>query len=82
MSRFLSFMAGVISGALVGSVTALLLAPTSGEELRRQSMERADQFRSDVQLAYEERVAQLETELARLRKSEEAAEIKAAEKKA
>ena len=74
MSRFMSFIAGVISGALVGSVTALLLAPTSGEELRQQSMERADQFRSDVQMAYEARVAQLEAELARLRKSEAAAE--------
>ena len=77
MSRFLSFIAGVISGALVGSVTALLLAPTSGEELRQQSLERADQFRSDVQMAYEARVAQLEAELARLRKSEEAAEEQA-----
>jgi gas vesicle protein len=77
MSRFMSFIAGVISGALVGSVTALLLAPTSGEELRQQSMERADAFRSDVQMAYEARVAQLEAELARLRKSEEAAEEQA-----
>ncbi len=77
MSRFMSFIAGVISGALVGSVTALLLAPTSGEELRRQSAERAEQFRSDVQMAYEARVAQLEAELARLRKSEKAAEEQA-----
>jgi gas vesicle protein len=70
MRRFFSFFAGAVCGALVGAVTALLLAPVSGEELRRQSMERAEAFRGEVRDAYAMRVAQLEAELANLRKTE------------
>ncbi len=69
MSRFINFMVGIITGALVGSIAALLLAPMSGEELRTQASERADAVRKDVLEAYEMRVAQLEAELDRLRKT-------------
>jgi hypothetical protein len=41
----------------------------SGEELRTQAAERADAVRQDVLEAYEARVAQLEAELDRLRKT-------------
>ncbi len=68
MQRFGNFMVGIITGALVGSIAALLLAPMSGEELRTQAAERADAVRQDVLEAYEARVAQLEAELERLRK--------------
>ena len=68
MQRFGNFMVGIITGALVGSIAALLLAPMSGEELRTQAAERADAVRQDVLEAYEARVAQLEAELDRLRK--------------
>ena len=33
MNKFFSFLSGTICGLLVGSVTALLLAPSSGEEM-------------------------------------------------
>ena len=69
MQRFGNFMVGIITGALVGSIAALLLAPMSGEELRTQAAERADAVRLDVLEAYEARVAQLEAELDRLRKT-------------
>jgi gas vesicle protein len=69
MQRFGNFMVGIITGALVGSIAALLLAPMSGEELRTQAAERADAVRQDVLEAYEARVAQLEAELDRLRKT-------------
>ena len=68
MQRFGNFMVGIVTGALVGSIAALLLAPMSGEELRTQAAERAEAVRQDVLEAYEARVAQLEAELARLRK--------------
>ncbi|MFA9406174.1 MAG: YtxH domain-containing protein [Anaerolineales bacterium] len=68
MQRFGNFMVGIVTGALVGSIAALLLAPMSGEELRTQAAERADAVRQDVLEAYEARVAQLEAELDRLRK--------------
>jgi len=69
MQRFGNFMVGIVTGALVGSIAALLLAPMSGEELRTQAAERADAVRLDVLEAYEARVAQLEAELDRLRKT-------------
>ncbi len=69
MQRFGNFMVGIVTGALVGSIAALLLAPMSGEELRTQAAERAEAVRQDVLEAYEARVAQLEAELDRLRKT-------------
>jgi len=69
MQRFGNFIVGIVTGALVGSIAALLLAPMSGEELRTQAAERADAVRQDVLEAYEARVAQLEAELDRLRKT-------------
>jgi len=67
MRRFTNFLTGVIFGALVGAVTALLLAPTSGEELRSRARERFDDLTDDVREAYNARVAQLEAELEQLR---------------
>lgn len=69
MRRFGNFMVGILMGAMVGSIAALLFAPMSGEELRTQAAERADAVRKDVLEAYEMRVAQLEAELANLRKT-------------
>lgn len=67
MRRFSSFMTGVFWGALVGSVTVLLLAPESGDELRSKINRRTQTFRDEVQQAYAARVAQLEAELEQLR---------------
>ena len=67
MRRFTNFLTGVIFGALVGAVTALLLAPSSGEELRSRARERFDDLTDDVREAYNARVAQLEPELEALR---------------
>jgi gas vesicle protein len=67
MRRFTSFMTGVFWGAIVGSVTVLLLTPESGDELRRKLTQRTETFRDEVQQAYAARVAQLEAELEQLR---------------
>ena len=67
MRRFTTFLAGTLCGALVGAVTALLLAPYAGEELRMRVRERIDTFRDEVREAYATRTAQLEAELASLR---------------
>ena len=68
MRRFMSFFAGAMCGALVGSVTALLLAPSSGEILQQRMRDRATSFRDEVRDAYDARMAQLEAELESLRK--------------
>lgn len=67
MRQLVSFMAGALAGALIGGVTALLLAPMSGEELRAQGRERFNEISDDVREAYAAKVAQLEAEVARLR---------------
>jgi gas vesicle protein len=67
MRQLASFMAGAFAGALIGGITALLLAPMSGEELRARGRERFDELSDDVRQAYSARVAQLEAEVARLR---------------
>ncbi len=40
MKSAILFLLGIILGAAVGALTALLLTPCSGEELRRQLSER------------------------------------------
>jgi gas vesicle protein len=74
MRRFMTFLAGAMCGSLVGAVTALLLAPVSGEELRIRARERAQKFREEVGEAYTTRVAQLEAEFDRLRERQPAEE--------
>lgn len=68
MRRFMNFLAGAMCGALVGAITALLLAPTSGEELQNRISDQMKSMSDEIRAAYENRVAQLEAELASLRK--------------
>jgi len=67
MRRLTMLLAGSLCGALVGAVAALLLAPSSGLELRERMTERARRVQDEVREAYETRRAQLEAELATLR---------------
>ncbi len=68
MRRFMNFLAGALCGALVGAVTALLLAPSSGEELQTRIGDQMRSMSDEIRAAYENRMAQLEAELASLRK--------------
>ena len=43
------FVIGLALGALVGAAAALLLAPESGEELRKDITEKGDELRSKAQ---------------------------------
>ncbi len=73
MRRFLNFTAGAFCGALVGSVLALLLAPTSGEELMARARERFSELSDEMQAAYDTRKAQMEAELEKLREPQSTA---------
>ena len=70
MSRFFSFMAGLLAGAFVGAVLALLFAPTSGEELREQAQVRAEKVVDDVKQAVAEERKRLESEFEALKRGE------------
>ncbi len=74
MNRIMSFLAGTLCGAVVGSVAALLLAPASGKELQAQARERFDNLVEDARRAAEARRAQLEAQLNAL-KSPRKAEV-------
>jgi len=61
------FLIGVMVGGLVGSTIALLLAPSTGEQLRGQIRERGTHFVSDVRQAADQRRIELRERLDTLR---------------
>jgi gas vesicle protein len=67
MNRMMGFLAGLFCGAVVGSVTALLLAPMSGRELQTQARERFDDLFDEAREAAQAKRAQLEAQLAALK---------------
>ena len=69
MKGVTSFLSGLIMGGLVGATLAILLAPESGEELRGQIRQRVSSIQAEVSRAAEERRAELERELADLRRT-------------
>ena len=71
MKKFFSFAAGLLSGAVVGATTAILLAPASGDELR-----------ADARARWEEAVeaAKAEMEETRRNKTQEFERMKEAGK--
>ena len=67
MQRVFGFLMGIVSGALVGGVVALLMAPAAGEELRDQIRGRSQGFVDEIKDAARERELELEERLALLR---------------
>lgn len=68
MQRALNLVLGFILGGLVGTAVALMLAPMSGDELRMEVRDYSNRVRSEVELAANTRRAELERELAELRR--------------
>lgn len=67
MNKMFSFLAGAMCGALIGAVTAVLLAPTSGEELRTNAKSRWDEAIAEAQKAKEETQKQMEAQFEQLK---------------
>ena len=67
MNKVFSFLAGALCGTLVGSVTALLLTPASGEQLRSNAFARWAMAKAEAQAAMEETRLEMETEFERMR---------------
>jgi gas vesicle protein len=67
MSRIANLMLGAFLGGLLGSTLGLLLAPSSGEDLRRQAKETISQIQNEMQEAANARRVELEKQLADLR---------------
>jgi gas vesicle protein len=67
MRRALSFFIGTTIGALIGSAIALLLAPSSGLELRAQISDRSQSFATDIRQAANTKRIELQERLENLR---------------
>lgn len=74
MRRMMSFLAGGMSGALVGAVAALLLAPSSGTQLRSRMQAELNTLADEARQAYEDRRIQLEERLEELKSSRKPSE--------
>ena len=62
MQKFFSFLAGLMSGSIVGATAALLLTPSSGEQLRREAQARWEEALDEAKKAMEETRLQKERE--------------------
>lgn len=67
MNKFFSFLAGAMCGAIVGSVTALLLTPASGNELRNEVVNRLEEAKREAQAAKEERMRELKAQFEQMK---------------
>lgn len=67
MKRIMSFAAGTLCGAVVGALTALLLAPMSGKELQGQARTRFEELIEQARAAAETRRIQLQVQLEALK---------------
>ena len=65
--KFMSFMAGLFSGAVVGAVAALLLAPASGEDLQLEVRHRYETIVDEAKTAAASKQAELKAQLEALR---------------
>ena len=67
MQRALSFLAGAVTGALVGATLMVLFTPVPGETIRSDLKTRVQRLRDEMQGAASTRRAEMEAQLARLR---------------
>ncbi|MBS3751206.1 MAG: YtxH domain-containing protein [Anaerolineales bacterium] len=68
MKKALNFTLGAILGGILGSVTALLLAPSSGEELLNELESKAKNIQIEIKEAAAKKRVELEKELDQLKK--------------
>lgn len=70
MKNFFSFIFGLLSGALVGVAAAMLLAPSSGDELRSSISSRYEGALANFRTTVEQERRKLEEELESLKRGE------------
>ena len=66
MRDTINFLSGMILGAALGAVTALLFAPQSGAELRASLQEQAIAERERLQALLEQQMAELQPQIDKL----------------
>lgn len=71
MRKFGNFMFGAMLGGIVGSTLALLFAPAAGEKARNEIKAYFSNLKDELNRAADEKRAELEMELTRLRSGEQ-----------
>jgi gas vesicle protein len=79
MQRTFKFLLGFSIGGIIGATAALLLTPTSGDELRVQAQKRIESIQEEIQTAAEARRSELEAQLAEMRKPQKGKKLASAE---
>lgn len=69
MSKFFSFLGGLMSGTIVGATVTLLLTPSSGEQLRADAQARWEQVLHEARQAKEQTRLEKELEFERMKNS-------------
>lgn len=67
MGKFFKFFLGAVLGGFLGATLAVLLAPSSGEEIRLEMREWVQRLQEELRQAAAQRRAELEEQLAALR---------------
>lgn len=67
MRKFGNLLAGALLGGLLGSAFALLFAPSSGEDIRREISDYFEHLHDEINRAADDKRAELEAELRTLR---------------
>lgn len=62
MNKIFGFLAGAISGALVGGVAAILLTPASGDELKQGALDHWQHTLEEARNARDQKRLELETQ--------------------
>jgi len=70
MNKMMSFMAGVMCGALVGATAALLLTPASGEELRLDVTHRWEEALAEARQAMEDTRYEMQAHLEQMKQAD------------
>ncbi len=71
MNKFFSFLAGAMCGAVVGSVTALLLTPAAGTDLRAEAVARWEEAVREARQAMDEKRLELEAQFEQMKSGRE-----------
>lgn len=69
MSKFFSFLAGLMSGSVVGATAALLLAPMSGDELQATAQARWEKALEEAKAVREQTRQEKEVEFERMKEA-------------
>ncbi|MFZ0547683.1 MAG: YtxH domain-containing protein [Candidatus Promineifilaceae bacterium] len=68
MNKFFNFLAGALCGAIVGATAALLLTPSSGQQLREDAVQRIEMAVAEARQAMEETSRELQAQLEQMQK--------------